>query len=252
MVQQNAIKVFEEKKICTVWDSDQEEWYFSIINVIAILTENDNPRRFWSDLKHKLTKEGRRVSKKYLAPSIYSYPYWRLKSNIRFYKGVFCLFGHPQLPTEDGKIRLTDVTVTQNFIEIRQDLTDEWKRHGLQEGEHFATLTDIIYQSWAGKTAKEYKQFKGLKKENLRDNMTNKELVLNMLAELSTKEISEAQNPATFDDHMDIARRGGNVAKEARLRLEQETGKPVVTPLNAKHILGLDNGKPLSETEKTE
>ena len=157
-----------------------------------------------------------------------------------------------KLPTEDGKIRLTDVTVTQNFIEIRQDLTDEWKRHGLQEGEHFATLTDIIYQSWAGKTAKEYKQFKGLKKENLRDNMTNKELVLNMLAELSTKEISEAQNPATFDDHMDIARRGGNVAKEARLRLEQETGKPVVTPLNAKHILGLDNGKPLSETEKTE
>lgn len=217
MVQQNAIKVFEEKKICTVWDSDQEEWYFSIINVIAILTENDNPRRFWSDLKHKLTKEGSQLYDKIV----------QLK-----------------LPTEDGKIRLTDVTVTQNFIEIRQDLTDEWKRHGLQEGEHFATLTDIIYQSWAGKTAKEYKQFKGLKKENLRDNMTNKELVLNMLAELSTKEISEAQNPATFDDHMDIARRGGNVAKEARLRLEQETGKPVVTPLNAKHILGLDNGKP--------
>jgi len=225
MVQQNAIKVFEEKKICTVWDSDQEEWYFSIINVIAILTENDNPCRFWSDLKHKLTKEGSQLYDKIV----------QLK-----------------LPTEDGKIRLTDVTVTQNFIEIRQDLTDEWKRHGLQEGEHFATLTDIIYQSWAGKTAKEYKQFKGLKKENLRDNMTNKELVLNMLAELSTKEISEAQNPATFDDHMDIARRGGNVAKEARLRLEQETGKPVVTPLNAKHILGLDNGKPLSETEKTE
>ena len=225
MVQQNAIKVFEEKKICTVWDSDQEEWYFSIINVIAILTENDNPRRFWSDLKHKLTKEGSQLYDKIV----------QLK-----------------LPTEDGKIRLTDVTVTQNFIEIRQDLTDEWKRHGLQEGEHFATLTDIIYQSWAGKTAKEYKQFKGLKKENLRDNMTNKELVLNMLAELPPKEISEAQNPATFDDHMDIARRGGNVAKEARLRLEQETGKPVVTPLNAKHILGLDNGKPLSETEKTE
>ena len=170
------------------------------------------------------------------------------KTDRIFYFSVSLL----KLPTEDGKIRLTDVTVTQNFIEIRQDLTDEWKRHGLQEGEHFATLTDIIYQSWAGKTAKEYKQFKGLKKENLRDNMTNKELVLNMLAELSTKEISEAQNPATFDDHMDIARRGGNVAKEARLRLEQETGKPVVTPLNAKHILGLDNGKPLSETEKTE
>lgn len=285
MTQQNAIKVFEEKKVRTVWDSEKEEWYFSIIDVIAILTESDNPRRYWSDLKHKLIKEGSQLYDKIV----------QLK-----------------LPAEDGKMRLTDVADTQQLfrliqsipspkaepfklwmaqvakerldqlqdpersieqamldykrlgysdnwinqrlksIEIRKDLTDEWKRHGLQEGVHFATLTDIIYQSWAGKTAKEYKQFKGLKKENLRDNMTNKELVLNMLAELSTKEISEAQNPATFDDHMDIARRGGNVAKEARLRLEQETGKPVVTPLNAKHILGLYNSIPLAETEKTE
>ncbi len=285
MTQQNAIKVFEEKKVRTVWDSEKEEWYFSIIDVIAILTESDNPRRYWSDLKHKLIKEGSQLYDKIV----------QLK-----------------LPAEDGKMRLTDVADTQQLfrliqsipspkaepfklwmaqvakerldqlqdpersieqamldykrlgysdnwinqrlksIEIRKDLTDEWKRHGLQEGVHFATLTDIIYQSWAGKTAKEYKQFKGLKKENLRDNMTNKELVLNMLAELSTKEISEAQNPATFDDHMDIARRGGNVAKEARLRLEQETGKPVVTPLNAKHILRSDNSIPLAETEKTE
>lgn len=285
MVQQNAIKVFEEKKVRTVWDSEKEEWYFSIIDVIAILTESDNPRKYWSVLKTRLKKEGSETATK-------------------------C--SQLKLPAEDGKMRLTDVADTQQLfrliqsipspkaepfklwmaqvakerldqlqnpersieqamldykrlgysdnwinqrlksIEIRKDLTDEWKRHGLQEGVHFATLTDIIYQSWAGKTAKEYKQFKGLKKENLRDNMTNKELVLNMLAELSTKEISEAQNPATFDDHMDIARRGGNVAKEARLRLEQETGKPVVTPLNAKHILGLNNGNPLSETEKTE
>ncbi|MDE6451640.1 MAG: hypothetical protein K2L23_05005, partial [Odoribacter sp.] len=235
MVQQNAIKVFEEKKVRTIWDSEKEEWYFSIIDVIAILTESDNPRRYWSDLKHKLIKEGSQLYDKIV----------QLK-----------------LPAEDGKMRLTDVADTQQLfrliqsipspkaepfklwmaqvakerldqlqdpersieqamldykrlgysdnwinqrlksIEIRKDLTDEWKRHGLQEGVHFATLTDIIYQSWAGKTAKEYKQFKGLKKENLRDNMTNKELVLNMLAELSTKEISEAQNPATFDDHM--------------------------------------------------
>lgn len=284
MVRQNAIKVFEEKKVRTVWDSEKEEWYFSVIDVIAILTESDNPRRYWSDLKHKLIKEGSQLYDKIV----------QLK-----------------LSAEDGKMRLTDVADTQQLfrliqsipspkaepfklwmaqvakerldqlqdpersieqamldykrlgysdnwinqrlksIEIRKDLTDEWKRHGLQEGVHFATLTDIIYQSWAGKTAKEYKQFKGLKKENLRDNMTNKELVLNMLAELSTKEISEAQNPASFEDHMDIARRGGNVAKEARLRLEQETGKPVVTPLNAKHILGLDNGTSLSETEET-
>ena len=116
-------------------------------------------------------------------------------------------------------------------------MTDEWKRRGLQEGVQFATLTDIIYQSWADKTAKEYKQFKGLKKENLRDNMTNKELVLNMLAELSTKEISEATQPDTFDDHKDVAKRGGNIAREARLRLEEETGKPVISPLNAKDYL---------------
>ena len=126
-------------------------------------------------------------------------------------------------------------------IEIRKDLTDEWKRHGLQEGVQFSSLTDIIYKSWSGKTAKEYKQFKGLKKENLRDNMTNKELVINMLAELSTKEISEVSNPETMAEHQDIARRGGNIAKEARLKLEAETGKKVVSPLNAKRVLSIEN-----------
>ena len=119
-------------------------------------------------------------------------------------------------------------------IEIRKDLTDEWKNHGLKEGVQFATLTDIIYKTWAGKTAKEYKQFKGLKKENLRDNMTNQELVLNMLAELSTTDISKARNPQSFDEHVDVARRGGSIAKEAREKLELETGRNVVSPLNAK------------------
>ena len=121
-------------------------------------------------------------------------------------------------------------------IEIRKELTDEWKKHGLQEGAEFAFLTDVIYKTWAGKTAKEYKQHKGLKKENLRDNMTNKELVMNMLAELSTKEISEAVNPQSMSEHEDVAKRGGGVAKEARLKLELETGKPVVTSQNAKGL----------------
>jgi hypothetical protein len=119
-------------------------------------------------------------------------------------------------------------------------LTDEWKKHGLQEGLQFATLTDIIYKTWSDKTAKEYKQFKGLKKENLRDNMTNKELVINMLAELSTKEISEVSNPETMTEHEDIAQRGGNIAREARLKLEAETGKKVVSPLNAKKVLSIE------------
>lgn len=276
MTKQNAIKIFEEKKVRTVWDSDKEEWYFSIIDVIEVLTDSDNPRRYWSDLKRKLTKEGSQLYAKIV----------QLK-----------------LPAEDGKMRLTDVADTEQLfrliqsipspkaepfkvwmaqvakerldqmqdpelsieqamldykrlgysdnwinqrlksIEIRKDLTDEWKRHGLQEGVQFATLTDIIYKTWADKTAKEYKQFKGLKKENLRDNMTNKELVLNMLAELSTKEISEVQNPESFDEHRDVAKQGGTIALNARLELEKKTGKPVVTPLNAKDVLGLQSGE---------
>ena len=119
-------------------------------------------------------------------------------------------------------------------IEIRKDLTDEWKKHGLKEGVQFATLTDIIYKAWAGKTAKQYKEYKGLKKENLRDNMTNQELVLNMLAEMATTDISKARNPQSFSEHEDTARRGGNIAKEAREKLELETGKKIISPLNAK------------------
>jgi hypothetical protein len=147
-----------------------------------------------------------------------------------------------QAMTDYKRLGYSDNWINQRLksIEIRKDLTDEWKRHGLQEGVQFAALTDIIYQTWAGKTAKEYKQFKGLKKENLRDNMTNKELVINMLAELSTKEISEAADPETFHEHIDVARRGGNIAKEARLKLEAETGKAVVTPLNAKNNLQIE------------
>jgi hypothetical protein len=129
-------------------------------------------------------------------------------------------------------------------IEIRKDLTDEWKKHGLQEGVQFASLTDIIYQTWAGKTAREYKKFKGLKKENLRDNMTNKELVLNMLAELSTKEISEVTDPDTMDEHKSVARQGGEVARNARLELEAKTGKKVVTSQNAKTHRQLKNDEP--------
>ena len=139
-------------------------------------------------------------------------------------------------------------------IEIRKDLTDEWKKHGLQEGVQFATLTDIIYQTWSDMTSKEYKQFKGLKKENLRDNMTNKELVLNMLAELSTKEISETSDPETFSDHIDIAQQGGEVARNARLELEAKTGKRVISPLNAQSGILLkgkseDKSKEESENE---
>lgn len=128
-------------------------------------------------------------------------------------------------------------------IEIRKDLTDEWKKRGLEEGLHFATLTDIIYKSWSDMTSMEYKRFKGLRKENLRDNMTNKELVLNMLAELSTKEISEASEPDTFSEHINVAQQGGEVARNARLELEAKTGKSVISPLNAQKIISLKKGE---------
>ena len=144
--------------------------------------------------------------------------------------------------TDYKRLGYSDNWINQRLksIEIRKDLTDEWKRHGLQEGVQFATLTDIITKTWSGNTTKEYKQLKGLKKENLRDNMTNTELVLNMLAELSTKQISEATEPDTFNEHIDVAMQGGEVARNARLELEAKTGKQVISPLNAKNGLRLN------------
>jgi hypothetical protein len=149
----------------------------------------------------------------------------------------------PELSIEQAMLDYKRLGYTDNWInqrlksiEIRKELTDEWKKHGLQEGPQFAFLTDVIYKTWADKTAKEYKQHKGLKKENLRDNMTNKELIMSMLAELSTKEISEAVQPQTLDDHEDVAKRGGGVARQARLKLEAETGKKLVSPQSAKQL----------------
>ncbi len=270
MKKQDAIKIFEDKKVRTLWDEEQEEWYFSIIDVIEILTNTDRPRKYWSDLKAKLKKEGSELSEK---------------------------IGQLKMAAEDGKMRITDVADTEQLfrliqsipspkaepfklwlaqvaserldemqdpeltidraleqylklgysenwinqrlksIEIRKELTDEWKSRGLKAGQQFATLTDIITKAWAGKTTKEYKVLKGLKKENVRDNMTNTELILNMLAEASTKDISQAVNPGSFEESQKVAQQGGNVAKVARLELEAKTGKKVVTALNAKAAL---------------
>ena len=159
-------------------------------------------------------------------------------------------FQDPELSIQQAMVDYKRLGYSDNWInqrlksiEVRKDLTDEWKRHSLQESVQFASLTDIIYKTWAGMTAKKYKSFKGLKKENLRDDMTNKELVLNMLAELSTKEISEVIDPESFEEHADVARRGGGVAREARLKLEEETGRKVVTPLNTKDMLEIQGGE---------
>lgn len=276
MVKQNTIKVFEEKKVRTVWDSDKEEWYFSIVDVVAVLTDSKNPTTYWRVLKKRLLDEGNETvtncnalkmpapdGKMRLTDVADTGQLFRLIQSIPSPKAEpFKLWmaqvakerldqmQDPELSIEQAMIDYKRLGYSDNWInqrlksiEIRKDLTDEWKRRGLQEGVQFASLTDIIYKTWAGMTAKEYKSFKGLKKENLRDNMTNTELVLNMLAELSTKKISEAQNPESFDEHKEVARQGGSIARNARLELEEKIGEQVVTPLNAKDVLGLQEGK---------
>ena len=267
------IKIFEEKKVRTIWDAENEEWYFSVVDVVAVLTESENPNNYWKVLKNRLKKEGSQLvtncnqlkmpssdGKMYKTDCMNTEQLFRLIQSIPSPKAEpFKLWmaqvakerldemqdpeqGIQRVLLEYRALGYSENWINQRLksIEIRKDLTDEWKKHGLKEGIQFATLTDIIYKTWAGKTAKEYKEFKGLKKENLRDNMTNKELVLNMLSELSTKEISESSNPKNFSDHMQNAVDGATIAKNARIELEQKTGKSVVTPLNARDGNGLE------------
>ena len=283
MVKQNAIKVFEEKKVRTVWDSDKEEWYFSIVDVVAVLTDSPNPRNYWKVLKHRLVKEGNESvtncnqlkmpssdGKYYKTDVATTEQLFRLIQSIpspkaepfklwmaQVVKERLDQMQDPELSIQQAMMDYKRLGYSDNWInqrlksiEIRKDLTDEWKLHGLQEGVQFATLTDIIYKTWAGKIAKEYKQFKGLKKENLRDNMTNTELVLNMLAELSTKRISEVRNPESFEEHMNVAHQGGSVARNARMELEARIGEDVVTPLNAKDMLELQGDAGTKEGEE--
>ena len=270
------IKIFEEKKVRTIWDAETEDWYFSVVDVVAVLTESIDfltARKYWNKLKQRLKEEGNETvtnchqlklpaadGKKRLTDVATTEQLFRLIQSIPSPKAEpFKLWmaqvakerldemQDPEQGIQRALLEYRALGYSENWInqrlksiEIRKDLTDEWKKHGLKEGIQFATLTDIIYKTWAGKTAKEYKEFKGLKKENLRDNMTNKELVLNMLAELSTKEISESLNPKNFSDHMQNAVDGATIAKNARIELEQKTGKSVVTPLNARNGIGLE------------
>ena len=272
MAENTRIKLFEDKKVRTIWDEEAEEWYFSVVDVVAVLTESPNPRKYWSVLKTRLKTEGSQLAtncsqlkmpaadgKMYKTDCMTTEQLFRLIQSIPSPKAEpFKLWmaqvakerldemQDPEQGIQRALLEYRALGYSENWInqrlksiEIRKDLTDDWKKHGLKEGVQFATLTDIIYNTWAGKSAKEYKEYKGLKKENLRDNMTNKELVLNMLAELSTKEISESSNPQDFDDHIQNAVDGATIAKNARIELEQKTGKKVVTPLNARDGIGL-------------
>ena len=275
MNKENSVVLFNQKQVRRFWNEDQELWYFSVIDVIEILTDSNRPRKYWNDLKKRLLKEGAEVSEK---------------------------IGQLKMTAPDGKQRLTDVTDTENIlrliqsipspkaepfklwlakvgyerieetenpelafdramqtylkkgyskewinqrlksIEIRKELTDEWQQRGMKEGVEYSILTDEITKAWAEKSVKEYKKFKGLKKQNLRDNMTNLELVLNMLAEASTTEISKKKKPKSLEKNKEIAKQGGHVAGTARKEIEDRTGESIVSPKNEAD-LRLENKK---------
>jgi hypothetical protein len=286
MTKETAIKLFEEKQVRTVWDEEQEKWYVSIVDVISILTGTDRPRKYWSDLKIKLKKEGSELSEKIGQLKMQSSDGKRYVTDVADTEQLFRLIQSiPSPKAEPFKLWLAQVAAerldemqdpelsidraleqylqlgySENWInqrlksiEIRKELTDEWKKRGLKEGAQFAILTDIITKAWSDKTTKEYKVLKGLKKENLRDNMTNTELILNMLAEASTKDISEAVNPKGFEESKKVAKQGGDVAKVARKELEAKTGKKVVSPANAKKLLSpgkSDKKLPVKKSKK--
>ena len=275
MTKLNAIQLFENKKVRTLWDEDQEKWFFSIVDVVGVLTDSPNSNNYWKVLKNRLNKEGSQLVTNCNQLKMQSADRKFYKTDVADTEQLFRLIQSiPSPKAEPFKLWLAQIAAerldeiqdpeltidraleqylqlgySENWInqrlksiEIRKELTDEWKSRGLKEGQQFATLTDIISKSWSGKTTKEYKILKGLKKENLRDNMTNTELILNMLAEASTKDISQAVNPTTFEESKKVAKQGGNVAKVAMKELEAKTGKKVVTALNAKSLL-LSNTK---------
>ncbi len=270
MTQKHAIQLFEEKKVRTVWDDKQEKWYFSVVDVVGVLTESDNPRKYWSVLKTRLKKEGNetatncsrlkmqaedgkqrltdvanveqifRIIQSIPSPKAEPFKLWMAQvASNRIDQLQDPELSINQAMLDYKRLGYSDSWINQRLksIEVRKELTDEWKRRGVEEGMQFATLTDIITQTWSGKTTKEYKRFKGLKKENLRDNMTNTELILNMLAETATTDLSKEQNPETFEENMNVAQKGGNVARSARTALEKELGHSVVSSLSAKKYL---------------
>lgn len=269
MVNKNSIKLFGGDKIRAIWNDEQEKWYFSVVDVVAVLTESPNPQTYWRVLKKRLKDEGNetvtncnglkmpaadgkmrltdvadteqllRIIQSVPSPKAEPFKQWLAKIGTARLDQM----QDPELSIQQAMIDYKRLGYSDNWInqrlksiEIRKDLTDQWKLHNVEEGVQYATLTDIIYQSWAGRTSKEYKKLKGLKKENLRDNMTNEELVLNMLAELSATSITKAKNPQTLDENKTCAKEGGDVARVAREQLESKTGRSVVSPLSAKRF----------------
>ena len=263
----SSIQLFEDQKIRTAWDAEKEEWYFSIIDVISVLTGTANPRRYWSDLKRKLKTEGaNELYEKIVQLKMLSSDGKRYKTDVanteqllRIIQSIPSPKAEPfkawlemvvkerieeTIDPEQAIDRALDTYLKKGYseewihqrllaIRIRNELTDEWKKRGVQKGKEYAILTDEISRAWSGMTTGQYKRLKGLTKENLRDNMTDLELVLTMLAEASTTDISKTAKPQTFEENKQVAKRGGKVAGIARQALEAETSKPVITEKNA-------------------
>lgn len=280
MKKDSSIIIFNQKQVRRAWDNEKELWYFSVVDVIEILTESPRPRKYWNALKTKLNNEGSQLSqnmgqlkmkssdgKSYLTDVLDTENILRLIQSIPSpkaepFKLWLAKIGYERIEeTEDPEIAIDRAMKTYlkkgyspnwinqrlKSIEIRKELTDEWDKRGVQEGLEYAILTDEITKAWADKSVRQYKNFKGLKKQNLRDNMTNLELVLNMLAEASTTEISKKQKPKGLNENKKVAKEGGNVAKQARITLEKQTGKSIISPKNAtqlqrsKKLLDQDN-----------
>lgn len=278
MKKETSIKLFESTKVRTIWNDDEEKWYFSVVDVVGLLSESPNPRNYWKVLKHRLIKEGNQSvtncnqlklqssdGKFYLTDVANTEQILRLVQSIPSpkaepFKQWLAKVGYERVEeTEDPEMSIdrametylkkgySSAWINQRIksIEVRKELTDEWENKGIKKGEEFAILTDEITRAWAGKSVKEYKKFKGLKKENLRDNMTNLELVLNMLAEATTTEISKERKPKNFEESKFIARQGGTIAGNTRKEIEAKSGKKIISNQNAKSLKSQNNNNKL-------
>lgn len=273
--QRDNIRLFEDKRIRTAWDAEMEEWYFSIVDIIAALTENPNPNTYWRVMKKRLKDEGNETvtncnalkmtaadGKKRLTDVATTEQLLRIIQSIPSPKAEpFKLWlaevGRERIEEtidpEQAIDRALETYLKKGYtrewinqrlqaIQVRKELTDEWQDRGVKKDVEYAILTDEITRAWSGMTTRQYKKLKGLKKENLRDNMSTTEIILNMLAETSTKDISQASKPETFEENIEVARRGGNVAGIAKQALEAETGKPVITSQNAAQLNAVVTG----------
>ena len=280
---ENKIKVFENRQVRTLWNAEEEEWYFSVIDVVAVLTNSTNPRKYWSVLKTRLKAEGSELATNCSQLKMQAADGKYYKTDCLDTKGVLRLVQSiPSLKAEPFKMWLAQVGgerldeiadpekaimrgaefyrakgytegwINQRLqtIEMRKELTDEWKARGIERDKDYAILTNEMTKAWSGLSVQEYKSLKGLKKENLRDNMTNIELVLNMLAEVTTTAISKQEQPETFDENKAVARRGGKVAKNARTDIELQLGQSVISPLNASDKPALEIKSETGKDEK--